>query len=50
MPKLQFDMLCISRILLISITTIIFDSMTLFDVTLGHGRFSGRLEMMHTTC
>ena len=34
MPKLQFDMLCISRILLISITTTIFDSMTLFDVTL----------------
>ena len=32
--ELQFDMLCISRILLISITTIIFDSMTLFDVTL----------------
>ena len=34
MPKLQFDMLCISRILLFSITTIIFDSMALFDVTL----------------
>ena len=34
MPKLQFDMLCISRILLISITTIIFDIMMLFDVTL----------------
>ena len=32
--KIKFDMLCISRILLFSITTIIFDSMTLFDVTL----------------
>ena len=32
MPKLQFDMLCIVRIILFSITTIIFDSMTLFDV------------------
>ena len=34
MPKLQFDIVYISRILLISITTIIFDSMTLFYVTL----------------
>ena len=33
-PKLQFYMLCISRILHFSITTIISDSMTLFDVTL----------------
>ena len=33
-PKLQFDMLCISRILVFFITTIILDSMTLFDVTL----------------
>ena len=31
---LSFDMLCISQILLFSITTIIFDSATLFDVTL----------------
>ena len=34
MPKLQFDMLCISQILLFSITTISFDIMTLFDITL----------------
>ena len=34
MSKLQFDMLCISRTLLFSFTTIVFDSMTLFDVAL----------------
>ena len=45
MPKLQFDMLCISRILLISITTIIFDSMTLFDVTLRESTLVKRLEI-----
>ena len=32
--ELQFNMLCISRILLYSVTTIIYDSMTLFYVTL----------------
>ena len=51
-PKLQLDILCISRILVFSITMIIFDSMTLFDVTLHESTWtiSGRVEIMHTTC
>ena len=49
LPKPAQNILCISRILLLSITTIIFNIMTVFDVTLDESTWT-LLEIMHTTC